>query len=174
MTKRSKFTRHLSAAVVGAAALFAASAAAAQCGSCGPNYEPGLLAALANAFSASASPNCVNCAPVKQGEYRVNQGPVYSGPAAVAPQPTYRPTQTAAGYPYVSGSDPVSEEEVGEPIRKRVYPAAPARRVFKRTRVAKVEVRPAKKGAPQVIRAIAEVKIYGPERMDIRLMRAKK
>ncbi len=173
MTKRFKFTRHLSAAAVGAAALFAASAAAAQCGPCRLDYEPGLLAALANAFTASASPNCANCAPVKQGDYRVNQGPVYSGPAAVAPQPTYAPTRTAANYLYVEGTEP-APEEVGEPIRRRVYPSAPPRRVVKRTRVAKVEVQPAKKGAPQVIRAIAEVKIYGPERMDIRLMRTKK
>jgi hypothetical protein len=30
---------------------------------------------------------------------------------------------------------------------------------------------PATKGKPQVVRARAEVRIYGPERMDIRLYR---
>jgi len=169
----SLFIRRLSAAAAGVAALCAATAASAQCGSCRPDYEPGLLAALANAFTASASPSCADCAPVKQGDYRVKQGPVYSGPAAIAPQPTYAPTQTASGYPYVSGTE-APPEEVAEPIRRRVYPSVPPRRVVKRTKVAKVQVHLPKKGAPQVIRAIAEVKIYGPERMDIRLIRTKK
>ncbi len=177
MTKKSMSLcrGRLGTAAVAAAALFAASAANAQCGSCRADYEPGLLAFLTKAFTASSSTECPGCAPASHGDYRVKQGPTYAGPAAIAPQPTYSPTPTAAGYPYV-GSDVAPGQEV-ELAPPRLYPREPVRRIVKRpppTRMAKVEVQTTKKGALQIIRAKAEVRIYGPERMDIRLYRAKK
>lgn len=179
MTKNitSSYVRRLSAAAAGAAALFAATAANAQCGNCRGDYEPGLLAYIAKAFTSTAATDCVRCVPDYQGDYMVNQGPVYSGPAVIAPQHTYAPTPTAAGYPYVPGYAATAAE--AEPaLRQRIYPGAPPRRVVKKRpvrKVAKVEVGPSgKKGAPQIIRARAEVRIYGPERMDIRLYRTKK
>jgi hypothetical protein len=33
-----------------------------------------------------------------QGDYIAHQGPTYDGPAIVAPQPTYSPSRTVAGY----------------------------------------------------------------------------
>lgn len=178
MTKKSMSpnVRRLAAAL-SAAALLATSAANAQQRR---DYEPGLLEFLARGMTASAAStgtDCANCAP--NGDYMVNQGPTYSGPAVIKPQPTYSPTPAASGYPYVSGETKGAAVEEPEPIRSRVYPGVTYRRVVKRSppkrRVANVEIaRPAKKGAPQIIRANAEVRIYGPERMDIRLFRAKK
>jgi hypothetical protein len=114
----------------------------------------------------------------------VNQGPVYSGPAVMAPRPTYAPTPTASGYPYVSGQADRYEEsaeyqsgnEYQPAPRYTVRRAAPARRVVYRRTPARrvVNVRndlPAKKAGAKVIRARAEVRIYGPQRMDIRLYR---
>ena len=114
-----------------------------------------------------------------------NQGPVYAGPAVIAPRPTYAPTPTASGYPYVSAqsvqyegqpdSDQVNNDVQTSP-RYRVARAAPERRVVYRRAPARriANVRhgpPAKKGGVKVIRARAEVRIYGPQRMDIRLYR---
>jgi hypothetical protein len=162
--------RRLSTAALGAATLFAASAAvgAQPCDSCRPHYQPGLLAYLAMAFGGSAT----------GGEYMVNQGPTYSGPAVIKPQPTYAPTPNASRYPYVPGEARVAAVELLPPTRTRSYPGVSQRRVIKRPtlrKAAKGEVtRSGKKGAPQIIRATAEVTIYGPERMDIRLLRTKK
>src|SRR5919106_5510108 len=90
---------------------------------------------------------------VYQGPRIAEQGPIYDGPAIVAPQATYAPTPTV-NTAYVPA------------VRRTVVRRAP---VVKRTAV-KVEgdVAP-EKGKPQVVRANAEVRIYGPERMDIRL-----
>ncbi|MEX0751659.1 MAG: hypothetical protein WD073_01870 [Xanthobacteraceae bacterium] len=133
----------MKAAAAGLAALFVASAAHAQCAPCGPAYQPGLLAALADLFTAPAAPACAPCPPVYQGPYMVNRGPVYSGPAVIAPPSMYSPTPPASGYSYMSGY-------LTEPAKTK---------------------RAGKKGGPEVVRARAEVKIYSPERMDIHLYR---
>ena len=104
-------------------------------------------------IAASLSPVRPQCA-IYQGDYMVNQGPVFSGPAVIAPQHTYAPTPTAFGYRYVSGySDGVIARHAT-------------------TRVVNVQTdEPAGEGAAQIVRARAEVRIYSPQRMDIRLFR---
>lgn len=129
------------------AMLGANSAAIADIAPCRSN--PGMLAFVA----VSLSPLRPQCA-IYQGDYMVNQGPVFSGPAVIAPQHTYAPTPTAFGYRYVSGySD-------GGIARHAT------------TRVVNVPTdEPAGEGAAQIVRARAEVRIYSPQRMDIRLFR---
>jgi hypothetical protein len=170
----SSYVQRLIASAACATALFTATAAYADCGACGSSTQPGLLSSL---FGASVG--CAPC-PASSGDYMVNQGPVYSGPAVIAPIPTYTPTPTASGYPYVSaqnegepsgyqanGYQPSSRYRVSRvtPAHRTVYRRAPARRM-----VAMRKGGPAKKGT-QFIRARAEVRIYSPQRMDIRLYR---
>jgi hypothetical protein len=126
------------------AAVFAlASPAAAQPIACS-YYQPGMLAAIRPAGPC-----------VYQGDRIAQQGPVYDGPAVVAPQPTYAPSPTVSAM-------------YAPAVRRTVVRRAPA---VKRTMVyVEGDVAPAK-GKPQVVRANAEVHIYGPERMDIRLYR---
>jgi hypothetical protein len=149
-----KYVLHcLAAAAVVSAAPASISPAAAQAVACS-YYQPGLLAALS-----LAPPHPAPCE--YQGPYIVKQGPVYDGPAIVAPQPTYAPSRTLN---YVHG-----------PYRPVVAEPAVRHTTVKRTRTKTVvNVKndlPATKGKPQVVRARAEVRIYGPERMDIRLYR---
>lgn len=126
------------------AAVFAlASSAAAQPIACS-YYQPGMLAAIRPAGPC-----------VYQGDRIAQQGPVYDGPAVIAPQPTYAPSPTVSAM-------------YAPAVRRMVVRRAPA---VKRTMVyVEGDVAPAK-GKPQVVRANAEVRIYGPERMDIRLYR---
>jgi hypothetical protein len=185
MKSRSPYVARLSAAAFGVAALFAVTAAEAQCTSCRPDYEPGLLAYLSAKFSKPSAPaDCAQCA--YRGDYMVNQGPVFSGPAVIAPQHTYAPTPTASGYPNVSARaqyEAVPNQVEGEvapaspiyrpaPSRRYVQLHEPRSRPVMRRRVVQVKHdAPPAKGKPQIIRARAEVKIYGPQRMDIRLFR---
>jgi hypothetical protein len=130
-----------------AAAVPAATPAMAQAVACGI-YRPGLIALLAPVHPAP-------CA--YQGDRIAEQGPVYDGPAIVAPQPTYSPSPTVGGY--VHGPYRVSSE-----------------RVVRRGGVRRVSVKnelPAGKGKDKVeiVKARAEVRIYGSERMEIRLYR---
>src|SRR6476661_3873791 len=71
-----------------AAALPFASPAMAQAVACGI-YHPGLIALLAPVHPAP-------CA--YQGDRIAEQGPVYDGPAIIAPQRTYSPSPTVGGY----------------------------------------------------------------------------
>lgn len=158
------------------ATLFAATAANAGCGPCGSSPNPGLLGYLAESFSAPAG--CFHCAgpiyrhgyhgghypggyhhpvhfhgPHYHGDYMVNQGPVYSGPALMAPQPTYAPTPTASHYPYVS-ERPARYEHEADIVHGDMQGDLPANA-----------------GGPKTIRARAVVKIHSPQRMDIHLYR---
>ena len=125
-----------------AAAFTMTSPAAAQPIAC-TYLSPGMLTAVRPAGPC-----------VYQGDRIAQQGPVYDGPAIIAPQPTYAPSPTV--------------NAVYVPVRRTVVRRAP---VVKRTTVnVEGDVAPAK-GKPQVVRANAEVRIYGPARMDIRLYR---
>jgi hypothetical protein len=173
----------LPAGLLTAATLMLSAPAHAYCG----NYQPGMLA-----FIAGSPPRPAVCA--YQGDYMVNQGPMYDGPARVAPQPTYAPARTAtASYPYVHGQYKMSVE----PVERTVVRTRPVKRTVVKRKVVKedvverdvvkrkakrasggkrmtVEVKnelPPTKGKPKVIRAQAEVRIYSPERMEIRLFR---
>jgi hypothetical protein len=158
----------LGAAAVGIATLFAASAASAHCTPCRPVYQPGLLAFVTGLFTAPAVvecgrcapvlPRCVRCAPVDQHDYIVAQGPVYSGPALIAPHATYAPSALAVGYPYVSGYR-VEHRFVRRPVRHAVVGVE--RKARGRTKT-------------EVIHARAVVKIYSHNRMDIQLYRDSK
>jgi hypothetical protein len=128
-----------------AAALPLASPARAQAVACGI-YRPGLIAMLAPVHPAP-------CA--YQGDRIAQQGPVYDGPAIIAPQPTYSPSPTVGGY--VHGPYRVEQE-----------------RAVRRSGVRRVSVNnelPAGKGKVEIVHARAEVRIYGTERMEIRLYR---
>jgi hypothetical protein len=133
----------LLAGALAAAALPLASPAMAQAVACGI-YRPGLFALLAPVHPAPCS---------YQGDRIAQQGPIYSGPAIVAPQPTYSPSPTVAGY-------------VGGPYR-----VAPERVVGRVRRVSVNNDLPAGKGKVEIVHARAEVRIYGSERMEIRLYR---
>lgn len=154
-----QLSRFAAAATAGAI-LLATTAASAQCVPCRPAYEPGMLAFLAGLFTPGA-PECVRCLPMDQHDYIVDQGPVYSGPALIAPHATYAPSPMAVGYPYVLG-----------------YGIAPEHRAVRqlppRRKIAQAEKKASAKQKAEVINAHAVVKIYGPERMDIRLYRNKK
>jgi hypothetical protein len=129
-----------------AAALPSASPASAQPIACS-YYRPGLIALVTGIRPAGPC--------VYQGDYLVQQGPVYSGPAVIAPQPTYSPSPTLAGYlpgPY------------------RVYGERVVRRI-PATRVSVENELPPGIGKVEIVHARAEVRIYGRERMDIRLYR---
>jgi hypothetical protein len=86
-----------------------------------------------------------------QGDYIAQQGPTYDGPAVIAPQPTYSPS------PYVYGGYRVQREGV---VRR-----AGVKRVASKARDGKSQSK------VDVVRARAEVRIYGTERMVIRLYR---
>lgn len=100
-----------------------------------------------------------------QGPYMVEQGPYYDGPAVIAPQPTYSPSRNVAAYvPGPYSAAPVADVA---PVRYR-------RNVEKKsTRVSVKGDAPARKGKVQVVKARAEVRIYGPERMEIKLYRGR-
>jgi len=194
----SKNFRVMLAASAGLAALLAAAAANADCGGCRPYVPQGLLEYLfppsANCSPCAApvaqpvaqpvveAPVAAPCSPCRsyQGDYMVQQRASYSGPAVIAPQPTYAPSPTAAGYPYVSaqnGAEAYPEQGDYQPAPV-AEPVAPRRHIVRRAvtrRTVKVHGDlPATKGAQkgvQVIHARAEVKIYGSKRMDIHLYR---
>jgi hypothetical protein len=133
-----------------AAAVPLASPAMAQAVACGI-YHPGLIALLAPVHPAP-------CA--YQGDRIAEQGPIYDGPAIIAPQRTYSPSPTVGGY--VPGPYRVSSGHVG-----RRAPVSGVRRVNV------TNVLPAGKGKDKVeiVKARGEVRIYGSERMEIRLYR---
>ena len=145
---KKTLTHWLLASALAAAALPLASPAMAQAVACGI-YRPGLLALLTPTRPALCS---------YQGDYIAHQGPTYDGPAIVAPQPTYSPSRTVAGY-------------VRDPYRvasERVVRRAPVSRV---KRVSVTNELPAGEGKVETVHARAEVRIYGSERMEIRLYR---
>ena len=119
-----------------AAAFAMTSPAAAQPIAC-TYFSPGMLSAVRPAGPC-----------VYQGDRIAQQGPVYDGPAVIAPQPTYAPSRTATGYSYVPGRYQDAAVMQMEPVRSMRG-----------------------EGTPQIVPARAEVHIYGPDRMDIRLYR---
>lgn len=146
--------QHISVAAAGLTMLAAASTAHAQ----GCPSDRGLLE-----FLSAPRPQCA----VYQGDYMVNRGPVFSGPALIAPQHTYAPTPTAFGYPYVHG------DYAAVPAVEIYRPAVVHRIITRRVATRATHVRgyvPPRKNS-EIIRAKAEVKIYSPHRMDIRLYR---
>ena len=136
----------LVAGVFVAAPLPLAAPAFAQAVACGI-YQPGLLAYLAHTRPAPCS---------YQGDRIAHQGPTYDGPAVVAPQPTYSPSRTVAfgHYPYRAQQQAVVHRSTVRRIK----------------RVSVDDGEPGK-GKVEIVRARAEVRIYGPDRMDIRLYR---
>ena len=141
----------LAAGALAVSALPLTSPGAAACG----YYRPGLFTYIA-----------VRPAPcVYQGDYMVQQWAAYDGPALIAPQPTYSPSPTVGGYVHGSyQAQPVVEiDPMPMYRRQRVVARGPV-----------VHVRnelPPGKGKVQVVRARAEVRIYGSERMEIKLYR---
>lgn len=159
-----------SGTLVAAAVFLAGAPAKADRVICG-NYQPGLLAYITQAMTARTVTQCA----AYQGDYMVDRGPSYSGPAVIEPQATYAPTRTAAGYPYVHGQYQAEPEPAVRIERKRVHRRDTVKRIVKRTVTRHVvNVKndlPPRKGGVQIVRARAEVRIYGPERMDIKLYR---
>jgi hypothetical protein len=145
---KTSLTICLVAGALVSVALPATSPAMAQAVACGA-YQPGLLAFMLRTRPAPCS---------YQGDYMVQQGPTYDGPAVIAPQPTYSPSRTVVGYMpgphagYMHGP----------------YQAEPATHV--RRTVVNNDL-PPRKGKVQIVKAQAEVRIYGPERMEIKLYR---
>jgi hypothetical protein len=158
-----KRNRIFAATAAAGLAMLVASPAAADRVGC-PNYQPGLLA-----FVTGIRP--ANCS--YQGDYMVKQGPTYDGPALVAPQPTYAPAASSAAYMYgpAQTQQPVQAETPSTVVRKPARPVKRVKRAPKRPVVTVEGDLPAAKGKPKIIRATAEVRIYGPERMEIRLKR---
>jgi hypothetical protein len=131
-----------------AGALAAAAAAlASPAGAGGCSYYPGV-------FAAPIRPALC----VYQGDYMVQQWASHDGPALIAPQDVYAPSRT-----YVQSAYRV------EPV----VAIEPAPVVYHRVnRVVSVQDDlPRSQGRSQVVRARAVVRIYGPQRMDIRLYR---
>src|SRR5215208_7357745 len=143
------------------AALPVASPAMAEAVAC-RIYQPGMLGFLTGVRPAP-------CA--YQGDYIAKQGPTYDGPAVIAPQPTYSPSRTVGGFvhgPYRAEPEAV----VRRTTVTRVKRVAPRKAVVS----VKDELPPSKgkakgKGKVEIVRAQAEVRIYGPDRMEIRLNR---
>jgi len=106
-------------------------------------YRAGLLEWLAGPYVVRPA-TCVY-----QGDRIVEQGPTYDGPAIIHPQPVYQPSVT---YPH----------------GLRTAVVAPRETVVRRTTVRRTT---RSSGKPEIVRANAEVKIYSPERMEIRLYR---
>jgi hypothetical protein len=151
-----------------AAALFSLPASAQSDRAVGCSYyQPGMLAFITGVRPAP-------CA--YQGDYMVNQGPMYDGPARPAPQPTYAPTPMAQHYPYVHGQYRMSGAPAAETTvvrRTTRSKRITEKRAVKGKRMTvgvKNELPPAK-GKPKIVKAQAEVRIYGPDRMEIRLFR---
>jgi hypothetical protein len=95
---------------------------------------------------------------VYQGDYMVQQWASYDGPALIAPQDVYAPSRT-----YVQSAYRVEPAVALEPapvIHRRVKHGVSVRGDL-----------PRGNGNVQVVRATAEVRIYGRERMDIHLYR---
>ena len=128
----------LLAAALVAAALPLASPARAEAVACGI-YRPAVMTGVRPALC------------VYQGDRIAQQGPVYDGPAVIAPQPTYSPS------PYVYGG-----------YREGVVRRAAVTRV---KRVASKARDGKSNGKVDIVRARGEVRIYGTERMEIRLYR---
>jgi hypothetical protein len=167
----------LSGLLLAAAAFVFSAPAHANCGS----YQPGMLAFVTG----------VRPAPCPyQGDYMVNQGPMYDGPARIAPQPTYAPARTsfAGDYPYVPGQytahaaeapvmrtmvrrDYGARRTVYEPVRKGSVAKRTAVKQSGSRKTVNVKNELSTKGRPKVVHARAEVRIYSTERMDIRLYR---
>lgn len=139
----------LSICLIAGALAAAASPVKAQAVACGA-YQPGLLAFLARERPAPCS---------YQGDYIVQQSAAYDGPAVIAPQSTYSPSRTVVGY--------VPATHAGGYMHGpyRMEPAVRVRRA-----VVKSDL-PPRKGKVQIVKARAEVRIYGPERMEIKLYR---
>ncbi len=168
----SSYVQHLIAGTA-AAIFFSVTAASAGCGACAPYPSPRATVYVAPTPIVECSPCgapvyyppaiCSPCVVGYGGDYIVNQGPVYSGPGVIAPPPTYTPTRLSRGYSYISG------RYESEPYYPRYGGYAPAvvshyavrHRVHVRGGVSRVKV----------IRARADVRIHGPDRMDIRLYR---
>lgn len=146
-----------------AAVLLFGTPAQAQAIACGA-YQPGMLAFVTGIRPAP-------CA--YQGDYIVNQGPAYTGPARIAPQSTYAPNQMAADYPYVRGQLNIARAPAAERavVRRTTAKRAAVKSTGKRMTVNVKNDLPPRKGKVQTVHARAEVRIYGPERMDIRLYR---
>lgn len=146
---KNKFAYALVAGALVAPLPFA-SPAEAGWGGCG--YRPGL-------FTSAIRP--ATCA--YQGDYMVQQWASHDGPARIAPQDVYAPSRSVANYvhgPY------------------RAAPAVEVEPTYRRTvmrKGAKVSVKSdlPKKGKVQIVNARAEVRIYGSERMEIKLYRAR-
>src|SRR3954465_12194882 len=85
---KKTMTHWMFAGALVTAALPFASPAMAQAVGCG-TYQPGLIAFVTRVRPALCS---------YQGDYIAQQGPAYDGPAVIAPQPTYSPSPTVAGY----------------------------------------------------------------------------
>jgi len=128
---------------------------------------------LAGALVALASPAAAGgcgaiIAPVRpatcvyQGDYMVQQWASYDGPALIAPQDTYAPSPTVGVYVRPERLA-VDEYALGAGVAVRHERDV----VVRSARVAK----PARKGKVEIVKAKAEVRIYSPQRMDIRLYR---
>ncbi|HET7679961.1 MAG TPA: hypothetical protein VFK79_07480 [Xanthobacteraceae bacterium] len=125
-------------------------------------YQPGLLAFMTGTRPAP-------CA--YQGDYIVKHGPTYDGPAVVAPQSTYSPSPRVAAYVHGAyRAEPVVQVESGRLVRRTAVKRVD-RTVVKRPVVNLKNELPARKGKAQIVHARAEVRIYGSDRMDIRLYR---
>jgi hypothetical protein len=133
-----------------AAAVPLASPAMAQAVACGI-YHPGLIVLLAPVHPAP-------CA--YQGDRIAEQGPIYDGPAIIAPQRTYSPSPTVGGY--VHGPYRVSSAHV---VRRA--PVSRVRRVSVKNELSDGQG----KDKVEIVKARGEVRIYGSERMEIRLYR---
>ncbi len=184
----SSYVQRLIAGIAAVAALLTAAAANAGCGGCGSYPQPHPVVYVAPPMPAPVrcSPcgapvyyqPATNCSPCGIGygrDYMVNQGPVYSGPGLIAPPLTYTPTRLSHGYSYISGRYE-SEPYYQTPYRYGGYrpAAAPRYAVDHRMHSRVVNVRsdlPAQRRGAKIIRARADVRILGPQRMDIRLYR---
>jgi hypothetical protein len=198
--------KRLIAAAAGVAALFAASAASAGCGLCGFQPPPAPVVYVPPPAPAPCSPcaqhyvpppvvgcspcgapvyyrpvaTCSSCGIGYGTDYMVNQGPVYSGPGVIAPAPTYAPTPTASGYPYVPGQyyeDDADEVNYGYPTTPRYYRPARVRPYavdypVRGRRIVNTRYGiPAKRFTPHVVRARAPVRFQGRNGLDIHLQR---
>ena len=95
---------------------------------------------------------------IYQGDYMVQQWASYDGPALIAPQDVYAPRRT-----YVQSAyrvEPAIAVERAPVVDYRVRRGVSVRGDLPRS-----------KGKVEVVKATAEVRIYGRERMDIRLYR---
>jgi hypothetical protein len=136
-----KSASHLFAAATVATVTLAAASTAQACG----YYQPGLLEWLAGVHAVRPA-TCIY-----QGDRIAEQGPTYDGPAIIHPQPVYQPSVT---YPHGLYQPGIAVGRPRETVVRRTTRTATGSR-----------------GKPEIVRANAEVKIYSPERMEIRLYR---